>query len=74
MTKLISLRIDEKALEALDKHMDGFYYWKKHGVMVALLENLLLNADTKTLRTIAQYNRYSSKKLTITASEESLIK
>lgn len=74
MTKLVSLRIDEKALQALDKHMDGFRLWKKHGVMVSLLENLLLNADTKTLGTIARHNRYSSMKLTITASEESLVK
>ena len=53
MTKLVSLRIDEEALKALDEHMKGFRYWKRHGVMVHLLENLLLYADTKTLYTIA---------------------
>ena len=74
MTKLVSLRIDEKALQALDKHMHEFTYWKKHGVLVALLENLLLNADSKTLGTIARHSCYSSMKLTITASEESIVK
>lgn len=73
MTKLVSLRIDEEALKALDEHMRGFRYWKRHGVMVGLLEHLLLYADTETLRTIVFHNRHSSTKLTITATDESLI-
>ena len=70
MTKLVSLRIDEEALKALDEHMRSFRYWRRHGVMVSLLENLLLNADTETLRTILRHDRYSSMKLSITATEE----
>ena len=73
MTKLVSLRIDEEALKALDEHMRSFRYWKRHGVMVHLLENLLLYADAKTLYTIASHYPTSSKKLTITATDESLI-
>lgn len=73
MTKLVSLRIDEKALSALNVHMKGFQYWKRHGVMVRLLEHLLLYADTKTIGTIVRHNRYSSMKLTITATLESTV-
>ena len=73
MKKLVSLRINEEALKALDEHMRNFPYWKRHGIMVGLLENLLLNANTKTLYTIASHYPKSSKKLTITATEESLI-
>lgn len=73
MTKLVSLRIDEEALKALNEHMKGFRLWKRHGVLVSLLENLLLNADTKTIGTIVRHNRYSSMKLNITATDESTI-
>ena len=73
MTKLVSLRIDEEALKALDEHMKSFRYRKRHAVMVSLLENLLLYADTKTLKTIANHYPTSSKKLTITATDESLV-
>lgn len=71
MTKLVSLRIDEEALKALDEHMRSFRYWKRHGVMVSLLNNLLLYADTKTLNAIANHGPNYSTKLTITATEES---
>lgn len=73
MTKLVSLRIDEEALKALDEQMKSFRYWKRHAVMVRLLEHLLLYADTKTLGTIVRHNRYSSMKLTITATDESTV-
>lgn len=73
MTKLVSLRIDEEALKALDEHMKDFRFWKRHGVMVRLLEHLLLYADTKTIGTIVRHNRYSSMKLTITATDESTV-
>lgn len=73
MTKLVSLRIDEEALKALDEHMKSFRYWKRHAIMVGILENLLLSADTKTLGTIVRHNRYSSMKLTITATDESTV-
>ena len=73
MTKLISLRIDEQALAALDVHMKSFRYWKKHGLLVSLVENILLNADTQTIKTIIENNPYSSMKLTITANKKSTV-
>lgn len=69
MTKLVSLRIDERALTALNKHLEHLPYWKRHAVMVRLLENVLLTAGSNTLRTIICHWPYGTKKLTIEAKE-----
>jgi len=69
MTKLVSLRIDERALTALDNHMAHLPYWKRHAIMVHLLENVLLTADSNTLGTIICHWPYGDKKLTIDAKE-----
>lgn len=73
MSKLVSLRIKENALLALDMNMKYFPYSKKHSVMVRLLENLLLNADPQTIRTIAYYNPHSSTKLSVSATVTSTV-
>lgn len=69
MTKLVSLRIDERALAALDEHMKRLPYWKRHAIMVNLLENVLLSADYNTIRTILNHWQYSSKKLIFDVKE-----
>lgn len=73
MKKLVSLRIDEEVLKTLDERMKEFPYWKKHAVMCAILENVLLNAGPCDLSTIVRYNRYSSMSLTIRASKQSTV-
>lgn len=74
MKKLVSLRIDENVLKTLDERMKEFRYWKKHAVMCAILENVLLNATPCDLSTIVRHNEYSSMNLTIRASEQSKVK
>lgn len=74
MSKLVSLRINEKALQALDNHMTSFPYRKKHSVLVSLIENILLNVDSQTLRNIVYYNPHSSTKLSISATITSTVK
>lgn len=69
MTKLISLRIDERALSALNKHMQHLPYWKRHGILVRLLENVLLIADSNTIVTIVRHWHDGTKKLIIDAKE-----
>lgn len=69
MTKLVSLRIDERALIALDYHMGRLQYWKRHAIMVHLLENVLLTADSNTVSTIIHHWPNGDKKLTIDAKE-----
>lgn len=74
MKKLVSLRIDEEVLKTLDERMNEFRYWKKHAVMCAILENVLLSADPWSLSTIVRHNRHSSMSLSIDASEQSTVK
>lgn len=69
MTKLISIRIDERALSALDRHLERLPYWKRHGILKSLLENVLLTADTDTVATIVRHWRNGTKKLIIKAEE-----
>lgn len=71
MKKLVSLRIDEEVLMILDERMKEFPYRKKHAVMCAIIENVLLYAGPCDLRTIVHYNRHSSMSLTIKASKQS---
>lgn len=73
MSKLVSLRINENALQTLDMNMGYFPYRKKHSVMVSLIENLLLNADPQTIRTIVNFNPYSSTKLSVSATVTSTV-
>lgn len=70
MKKIVSLRINEKVLKTLDERMNEFPYWKKHAVMCAILENVLLNAEPRDLSTIVRHNSRSLKQLIIKASEQ----
>ena len=69
MKKLVSLRLDEEVLKNLDERMKEFRYWKKHGVLCQIIENVLTYAAPWDLSTIVRHNRFSSKKLSIRASE-----
>lgn len=73
MKKLVSLRIDENVLRTLDERMNEFRYWKKHAVMCAILENVLLYADPLDLSAIVHHNRHTSMNLTIRASKQSTV-
>ena len=65
-TKLLSLRVDYDALHKLEEFQKFFPYTKAHAIMVGILENILLNIDSKTLRDLVFFNRHSSSTLKIT--------
>lgn len=69
MKKLVSLRLDEEVLKTLDERMKYFRYWKKHGVLCQIIENVLLCADPLDLSNIVRHNRHSSMNLSIKAYE-----
>lgn len=69
MKKLVSLRLDEEVLKTLDERMKEFRYWKKHGVLCQIIENVLLYADPRDLSSIVRHDRHSSNVLSIRASE-----
>ena len=74
MKKIVSLRLDEEVLKNLDERMKEFRYWKKHAVMCAIIENVLLGADPWDLSTIVHHRRNSSETLIIRATEEATAK
>ena len=68
-TKLISLRLDTRVLNALDEHMVIFRYWKRHAVLCNILNSILLSLDSKSIGTLIRWNPYGTKKLVITIEE-----
>lgn len=68
--KLVSLRLDKDALLMLDFYMPSFRYWKKHAIMCAILEHILLTCDSSTILRIIRWNRHGEKKLNITVTIE----
>lgn len=73
MTKLVSLRIDEKVLRRLEVLKTFFPYAKKHAIMVGVLENVLLNAEPKVLRDIVYHDSKASVQLKITVEKVYLV-
>lgn len=68
--KLVSLRVDKDALWMLDLYMPKFRYWKKHAVMCAILEHILLTCDSSTILKLIRWNRNGKEKLNITVTIE----
>lgn len=68
--KLVSLRVDKDALLKLDFYMPNFRYWKKHAIMCAILEHILLTCDSSTILRLIRWNRNGEKKLNITVTIE----
>lgn len=69
MKKLVSLRLDEEVIKTLEERKKGFRFWKKHAIMCAILENVLLNADPWDLNVLVRHYHGSSKKLVIRVTE-----
>ena len=68
--KLVSLRVDKDALLMLDFYMTNFRFWKKHAIMCAILENILLSCDSSTIQRLVRWDRHGEKKLNITVAIE----
>lgn len=69
-TKLKSLRISERTLSKVDDFVSKERYYKSHGVMVAIIENVFEYADNQTILAIIRQWRFSARKMKITVQYE----
>lgn len=70
--KLVSLRLDVRALYALKGFMPCFRYWKKHALLCAIVTNVLLSIDYQNLDKLIHWSPFGVKKLIITIEEQDL--
>lgn len=68
-TKLISVRIDEDALKEIDQFSKKNAYWKRNGIINAVLTSLFLNARPEDIRELITWWKHSSTKLTISINK-----
>lgn len=68
-TKLISVRIDEDALKEIDQFSKKNCYWKRNGIINAILTSLFLNAQPEEILKLLSWWKHSSTKLTISINQ-----